>query len=270
MNTELTPTFDYTQIESGNQARLQALAFQGRSHLRRTKEEIIAFGEVLLEAKALLPHGSFRSWAAAEFGIPDSTLTYAMRKARGGDIELENVNIGILPGSENGNVLPEHAESQEEEISVKEDDPLASIFFLELLARGQAFYEAKIGFQQRGMMAQWDAWCSQRVEIAPHLAEMYITIYETFLKYPEKAPGKLFPMLSVPLMILIGEKLSKHTKEEVEAICLYADWLHGIALLQDGKPADMLAEEREELLAEGLEGLHEARKHAGVGWFCLA
>ncbi len=89
--------FDYSTLDSSKLSRLQELAQQGRAHLRRTQESIIAFGEVLLEAKALLPHGQFRAWATNEFDLPDSTITYMMKKARGGVLEIENVNIGILP-----------------------------------------------------------------------------------------------------------------------------------------------------------------------------
>lgn len=260
MNLEIAPTFDYTLVDSSKQARLQALAHQGRYHLRRTKEEIIAFGEVLIEAKSLLPHGSFRSWAAAEFEIPDSTLTYAMRKARGGDIELENVNI---------NILPERAKSkaEDEEMVMDEYNPLARIFFLEIVARGQLYSEVKMEFMRRGIMHKWEAWCSQEIEMSPSMVGMYITVYEAFIMHPEKAPCELFPSLATPLVMLIGNRLSKYTEEDLKAVCLYADWLHGIALLQDGRPIDIPPEHREEALEEALEGLRMAKERTGCWLF---
>ena len=58
---------------------------------------MLAFGDVLLEAKELLPHGQLRAWVAAEYGIPDSTITYIMHKARIRKSELGNANISISP-----------------------------------------------------------------------------------------------------------------------------------------------------------------------------
>jgi len=88
--------FDYSTLPQAD--RLQELATQGRIHLRRTRDELIAFGNVLIEAKSLLPHGQFSAWCEAEFGIAESTRTYAMRLARDDDLpNIENANISVLP-----------------------------------------------------------------------------------------------------------------------------------------------------------------------------
>jgi hypothetical protein len=256
--TDLTTTFDYTQLAGDKQARLQALAHQGRYHLRRTKEEIIAFGEVLLEAKTLLPHGHFRSWASAEFGIPDSTLTYAMHKAKGGDIEIENVNV---------NILPKRAESKDAQHEVEELEPLARVYFMEILAIGQGLSKVKMRFMQQGYMHLWEDWCSKGAKMPTATAGLFITIYETYMMHPDTSPLHLLPSVVTPMMIVIGYLLSKQTEEEIEAFCYYADWLHGIALLQDGRPIDIPPGNRQEALEEALEGLQMAKAKAGAGCF---
>ena len=96
-NVAQLPLFDYSSLDSDTREQLQALAQRGHFHLRRTQEEMLAFGDVLLEAKELLPHGQLRAWVAAEYGIPDSTITYIMHKARIRKSELGNANISISP-----------------------------------------------------------------------------------------------------------------------------------------------------------------------------
>ncbi len=89
--------FDYDSLDNDIRPQVQALIQRGHFHLHRTNEEMLAFGDVLLEIKTLLPHGQFRSLIDAEYGLPDSTITYIMHKAKCRKSEIENANIGILP-----------------------------------------------------------------------------------------------------------------------------------------------------------------------------
>ncbi len=54
MNTELTPTFDYTQLDEDTRCFLLAKEAEMELILRRTAHEL---GTILLEVKARLPHG---------------------------------------------------------------------------------------------------------------------------------------------------------------------------------------------------------------------
>src|SRR5260370_4440119 len=176
-----------------------------------------------------------------------------MRKAKGGDIELENVNI---------NNLAERAESKHHKEGWEALDPLARVFCLEILAIGQDLSVVKIMFMEKGYMQKWAAWCS-RVEMSSDIAGLFITVFETYMMHPDAPPQQFFPSLVHPLEVCVGYLLSQQTKgdkEKVEAICFYADWLHGMALLSEGRVTDIPLDQQQAMLKEAEEGLRMATR----------
>lgn len=74
-------TFDYSQL-NGDEAKTARDAGD-RIRLRTTAaiEALIANGEDLIQVKAMLGHGRFSGWIAAEFGMSQRTATNYMRTA---------------------------------------------------------------------------------------------------------------------------------------------------------------------------------------------
>lgn len=64
-----------------------------RTSWRRTKEEIVEFGLLLIEKKKRLKHGEFAPYLVS-IGIPRSTATWLMGSQRP---QIENANVSILP-----------------------------------------------------------------------------------------------------------------------------------------------------------------------------
>lgn len=79
--------FDYTIVGDETAVRLQQDAIRGRTLLKRTSEDMVELGHILLNGKATLPHGQFTPWSKAEFNISQSTAWRFMQIAQGKEIK---------------------------------------------------------------------------------------------------------------------------------------------------------------------------------------
>ncbi len=70
------------KLSPQEQAELSALAERVRGRLQRTASDIIAIGADLIQAKALLGHGSFGAWLDAEFSLSRRSAEQFMAAAR--------------------------------------------------------------------------------------------------------------------------------------------------------------------------------------------
>jgi hypothetical protein len=88
--------YDYSQLDTETAFSLQAKASRTRSLLKRTSEDILEIGKLLLEAKAQLPHGQYLPWIKAELGISQSTAWRFTQAALGKPAKVFKVN-DLLP-----------------------------------------------------------------------------------------------------------------------------------------------------------------------------
>lgn len=88
--------YDYSQLDIETALSLQAKASRTRSLLKRTSEDILEIGKLLLEAKAQLPHGQYLPWIKAELGISQSTAWRFTQAALGKPAKVFKVN-DLLP-----------------------------------------------------------------------------------------------------------------------------------------------------------------------------
>src|SRR6266487_359740 len=168
LTTGDTIPFDYTTLDEDTRTKLYALAVKGRIHLRRTKEEIIAFGDVLLEAKTLLPHGQFKDWIAAEYGVPYTTAYYAMRKARGDEAELEKFDIEFLP---------EQAVSKQDNPQLRQKPYYQGLSDEAILRCEERWH--RIDQSMRSSVTAWFDYLLYLTSIAPKHSKTYHDVYMT-------------------------------------------------------------------------------------------
>jgi hypothetical protein len=88
----LPSLYDYSQFNTETAASLQARASRTRSLLKRTSDDIIEIGKLLLEAKAQLPHGQYLPWIRAELGISQSTAWRFTQAAQGKPLKIFKAN----------------------------------------------------------------------------------------------------------------------------------------------------------------------------------
>jgi hypothetical protein len=69
-------------LTAREQAELESVAGRVRDRLRRTAADVIAIGEDLIRAKALLGHGGFGSWLDREFALSRRSAEQFMAAAR--------------------------------------------------------------------------------------------------------------------------------------------------------------------------------------------
>jgi hypothetical protein len=72
------PSFDYERLEASLREPLMATAQVIHTELHRLKESRFAIGRELTRAKAMLLHGQFGEWLAAEFAMSWTTATRYM------------------------------------------------------------------------------------------------------------------------------------------------------------------------------------------------
>jgi hypothetical protein len=84
--------YDYSLLDTATAASLQFKATTARGLLKRTSEDILAIGRLLLEAKAQLPHGQYLPWVKAELGISQSTAWRFTQAALGKPIKVFKAN----------------------------------------------------------------------------------------------------------------------------------------------------------------------------------
>jgi hypothetical protein len=89
-----------SHLASDLQARLDASAARIRSLAAGAVENGIEIGRELAAVRGMLPHGSFRSWLAAEFGMSRATAYRYMEAAeRAPDcLNLRHIRLGDLYG----------------------------------------------------------------------------------------------------------------------------------------------------------------------------
>lgn len=71
-----------SELDNEQRQAVSDLVERGKGHLRRSAEEVIEFGKVLLELKELLPHGAFLRCVEDEFEISEATAQNQMNAAR--------------------------------------------------------------------------------------------------------------------------------------------------------------------------------------------
>ena len=70
------------ELDEEARSRVVALVEQGKMHLKKSADEIIEFGKVLIQLKELLPHGQFMECVENEYGITDATANNYMNVAK--------------------------------------------------------------------------------------------------------------------------------------------------------------------------------------------
>lgn len=88
-------SFDYGALDEAQRVRVQVKAESIRARMKRTAEDIIAIGQDLIEVKAELEHGQFKSWLQSEFEMSYPT---AIRFMQVGE-RFKNINLIHLPVS---------------------------------------------------------------------------------------------------------------------------------------------------------------------------
>lgn len=88
MSTELITLdaierFDFSLVPEENRERVRELTEQGHKRIRRALDEIIELGRILIEAKELIPYGSFGKWYTSTFQISPDTASRWMKAASG-------------------------------------------------------------------------------------------------------------------------------------------------------------------------------------------
>lgn len=63
----IQPLFDYESLDVGTRIVVQQKASEIKERVRKSREDILAIGERLIEVKERLGHGSFGEWLQAEF-----------------------------------------------------------------------------------------------------------------------------------------------------------------------------------------------------------
>ncbi len=215
MNMELTPTFDYTQVDGDKQARLQVLAEKGRMHIRRTQEELLLLHDVLWEAKSLLPHGAWIPWLRSELNIGQSGAWKIMHPR-----VVDEETSEIIPGND---LLQIAAPQLSKEQRVREMAVAARHWFLLILAIGQKLSEAKQIFMQR-YPEHWVNWLKHEHGLSLSFASLFITVYEVYLMYPDKTPEQLLPTLLDPMEIISGYFLLGIKRLFFEDECSKDEW----------------------------------------------
>ncbi len=84
--------YDYNPLDSETATSLREKAVAARGLLKRTSDDIIAIGKLLLEAKAQLPHGQYLPWIRAELGISQSTAWRFTQAAQGKSLKIFKAN----------------------------------------------------------------------------------------------------------------------------------------------------------------------------------
>lgn len=73
--------FDYAALDAETRIVVQQRASEIKSLMRRTAQDIINIGQLLIEVKQQLGHGNFRSWLKSEFNWSVSAATKFMQVA---------------------------------------------------------------------------------------------------------------------------------------------------------------------------------------------
>jgi hypothetical protein len=77
---------------AGTSAQAYVAAAEIKALVRRTTEDVITIGQVLVRQKAALPHGSFLPWIDAEFGMAVRTAQNFMKVAEQYGSKYETVS----------------------------------------------------------------------------------------------------------------------------------------------------------------------------------
>lgn len=88
-------TFDYSALDPYASTAVRFRTDRLSTLLKRAGTDIIEIGQTLLEVKALLPHGQFGLWLAAEFGMTDRSARNFMTVAE--RFKSETVSDLIAP-----------------------------------------------------------------------------------------------------------------------------------------------------------------------------
>jgi hypothetical protein len=126
--------YDYSEIEEEAQKRLHSIVLEIRHHDRIASTNLLMIGKRLIEARELLPHGSFYRWGQEEFNYSEAMIRQVVAVAkRFADEPI--LSIGLtgtvmrllatpIVANEEIAELKEKAEEEGRSVSVKEAEAL--------------------------------------------------------------------------------------------------------------------------------------------------
>jgi hypothetical protein len=89
VNKALTLNYNYSQLKEELQHPLVILTQQAKTFERQALENIVGFGEVLVQVQELIPHGEFGNWLQQEFSLSHQTAYNFMNIAKRFGEEIE-------------------------------------------------------------------------------------------------------------------------------------------------------------------------------------